>query len=62
MNFNLAVFVVALFMLGYGWSTFNPVMMVLAVMLMWLVWRNLRPNDRVPAVLAGTGGVVIDAK
>jgi ABC-type polysaccharide/polyol phosphate export permease len=46
----------------YGWSSFNPVMMVLAVVLMWLIWRNLRPNDRVPAVLAGTAGIVVDAK
>jgi hypothetical protein len=62
MNFNLAVFLVALIMLMYGWSSFNPVMMALSVVLMWLVWRNLRPNDRVPAVLAGTGAVIVDAK
>jgi ABC-type polysaccharide/polyol phosphate export permease len=62
MKFNLAVFVVALFMLGYGWSTFNPVMMVLAIVLLWLLWRNLRPNNRVPAILGGPSGVVIDAK
>ena len=62
MNFNLAVFMVALVMLMYGWSSFNPVMMALSVVLMWLIWRNLRPNDRVPAVLAGTTGIIVDAK
>lgn len=62
MNFNLSVFVVALVLFVYGWSSFNPVMIVLSIVLMWLIFKNLRPNDRVPTILAGTSGIVIDAK